>query len=100
MKLKKTFLVLAIVIFMVFSLSFATSDSLAYWATSINGNNNTEVATVTIGTWAQAFPWDINETYAIGDQVTNNGVTYQAKKDNPTKEPGVDGGWNSQWLIV
>lgn len=100
MKLKKTFLALAITIFMVFSLAFATSDSLAYWATSVNGNSNTAVATATIGTWIQAFPWDTNETYVIGDLVTNNGRTYRAKKDNPTKEPGVDGGWNSQWTVV
>lgn len=100
MKLKKTFLALTIVIFMVFSLSFATSDSLAYWATSVNGNNNTDIATVTIGTWAQAFPWDTNETYVIGDLVTNNGTTYRAKKDNPTKEPGVSSGWASQWTVV
>ncbi len=39
-------------------------------------------------------------TYVIGDQVTHNGTTYQAKKDNPTKEPGVSGGWASQWTVL
>ena len=85
--------------FHVFSLSLVTPDSLAYWV-SVTGDTDQVNATVTAGTWDQAFPWDVNETYLIGDVVTNNGVTYKAKKDNPTKEPGVDGGWNSQWTVV
>ncbi len=100
MKIKKAFLLISIAIFMVFSLSFTTSESFAYWASSINDAIDTlQTATVTIGTWSQVFPWDANETYVIGDLVTNNGTTYRAKKDNPTKEPGVDGGWNSQWTV-
>ena len=100
MKIKKAVLTIAIGIFMVFSLSLVTSQTYAYWVSSITGNNDTVSPTATIGTWTQIFPWDANATYAVGDQVTNNGTTYQAKKANPTKEPGVDGGWNSQWLVV
>ena len=98
MKLKKTFLALAIIIFMVFSLSFVTSDSLAYWANGVTITQGSQTSTVTIGTWI--LPWDINTSYLAGDQVTNNGVTYQAKKDNPTKEPGVDSGWTSEWTAL
>ncbi len=100
MKLKRVVLNIAIGIFMVFSLSFATSQTYAYWSSGFAADSEATSDTVTVGTWTQAFPWDANETYAVGDQVTNNGTTYQAKKANPTKEPGVDGGWNSQWLVV
>ncbi len=100
MNIKKISLFISLAIFMVFSLSFATTDSLAYWRSGIDTANNTSSATVSTGTWTQAYPWDTNATYLTGDLVTNNGVTYQAKKDNPTKEPGVDGGWNSQWAVV
>ncbi len=99
MKTKKVFLYLSLTIFMVFSLSLVTPDSLAYWV-SITGDTDQVNTTVTAGTWDQAFPWDSNETYVIGDLVTNNGTTYRAKKNNPTKEPGVDRGWASQWTVV
>lgn len=98
MKIKKTLLSLSLAIFMVFSLSFATSESFAYWASGITGDtSDVASATTTTGTWSQAWPWDANATYVIGDLVTHNGTTYLVKKDNPTKEPGVDGGWTSQW---
>ena len=98
---KKTFLAIAIAIFMVFSLSVTTSESFAYWASSVNGANNiTQTATVTIGTWSQAYPWSSTESYLTGDLVTHNGTTYQAKKDYPTKEPGVQNGWTSEWTVV
>jgi capsule polysaccharide export protein KpsE/RkpR len=98
MKIKQIFLTLSITNFMVFSLSLVTADSFAYWQGSVIVNlDTTQSATVTVGTWAQAFPWDPNATYVIGDIVTNNGVTYTVKKENPTKEPGVDKGWHSEW---
>ncbi len=101
MNIKKTFLTIAIGIFMVFSLSLTASNSFAYWASSIVGDTSaTATANASIGTWDQAFPWDPDETYLIGDLVTNNGSTYKAKKDNPYKEPGVDGGWQSQWTLI
>ena len=100
MNIKKTFLKISIAIFMVFSLSLVTTESFAYWASSVTGNNNSTTATVTIGTWTQVYPWDSGTSYLTGDQVTHNGTTYQAKKDNPTKEPGVDGGWTSQWTAL
>lgn len=98
MKIKKIFLFISIAIFMVFSLSLVTPDSLAYWQGAILGDTSDPAsATVTVGDWGQAFEYDPNATYSIGDIVINNGVEYTAKKDNPTKEPGVDRGWNSQW---
>ncbi len=101
MKINKVFLYLSLAIFMVFSLSLVTPNSFAYWTEGTIGDiSDTASTNVSTGTWTQAFPWDTNATYVTGDLVTNNGTTYQAKKDNPTKEPGVDGGWNSQWTVV
>ena len=100
MKIKKTFLTISIAIFMVFSLSLTTTESFAYWVSSITTTNQSAAPTVTTGTWTAVYPWDSGATYVIGDQVTHNGTTYQAKKDNPTKEPGVSGGWSSQWTVV
>lgn len=99
MKIKRGILYLSLAIFMVFSLSFATADSFAYW-TGITTGDMSDVAstTVTTGTWDQAFPYDANATYLKGDLVTNNGVTYKAKRDNPTSEPGV-GKWNKDWSV-
>ena len=79
MKIKKTFLTISIAIFMVFSLSFATTDSFAYWTAGASGDTS-DIATASV--------------------LTNNGTTYRAKKNNPTKEPGVDRGWASQWTVV
>lgn len=98
MKIKKVFLFLSLAIFMVFSLSLVTADSFAYWQGSASSAEATITATVTTGTWDQAFPWDSNTTYLKGDLVTNNGVTYISKRDNPISEPGV-GKWNKDWGI-
>ena len=100
MNIKKIFLKITIAIFMVFSLSLATTESFAYWTSGLIGASENSEQSVTVGTWTQAFPWDSGTSYLTGDQVTNNGTTYQAKKDNPTKEPGVDGGWSSQWTAL
>jgi len=101
MNIKKTFLALAITIFMVFSLSLTISESFAYWSSGLGADSavNSDV-TVTVGTWTFVAPWDSGTSYAIGDQVTHNGTTYQAKKNNPTKEPGVSSGWKSEWTVV
>ena len=82
--------------FMVLSASFITSDTLAYWV-EVQGNQDTATATVATGNWDQAFPYDANRSYEVGDLVTNNGVTYQAKKSGFLREPGVDNGWKSDW---
>ena len=101
MKIKKNLLTISLAMFMVFSLSFTTSESFAYWTNSVIGDtSDVASASVTTGTWVQAFPWDTNETYSIGDEVTNNGTTYRAKKNNPTREPGVSGGWKSEWTAL
>ncbi|KFZ27187.1 MAG: Carbohydrate binding domain protein [Candidatus Izimaplasma bacterium HR2] len=100
MNIKKIFLSISLATFMVFSLSFTTDESFAYWTAGFLGDSETTAPTVATGTWTQAFPWDANATYVIGNLVTNNGTTYQAKKDNPTKEPGVDKGWASQWTAL
>ena len=100
MNIKKISLYISLAIFMVFSLLFATSDSLAYWRIGIDDTNGISTATVNTGTWTQVYPWDAVTAYITGDQVTHNGVTYQAKKDNPTKEPGVTSGWTSEWTAL
>jgi heme-binding NEAT domain protein len=94
---KRKILRIAIFVFMVLSISLTTSQTLAYWAQPPSIVSTTTTGTVTTGTWEQAFPYDPNATYLDGDLVTNNGVTYSAKGDFPTKEPGVDNGWNSDW---
>ena len=101
MKLTRKILFLAIVSFMFLASSFVTSESYAYWAGSVSGD--TDIATansVSIDTWTYAGPWSSDGTFLTGDLVTHNGSTYSAKTDNPTKEPGVDGGWQSQWTQV
>lgn len=88
---------------MVFSLSLVTPHTFAYWRTSLTGDTHSLTGTTTTtGTWTQTFIvyWDANGTYLSGDIVSHNGVDYRAKKDNPTKEPGVDGGWTSQWTAL
>ena len=100
MNIKKKLLIIAIGIFMVFSLSLTPSESFAYWTGGFAADSAVTSPTVTTGTWTAAYPWDSGMTYVIGDQVTHNGTTYQAKKDNPTKEPGVSGGWASQWTVL
>ena len=101
MNIKKIFLAISIAIFMVFSLSLTTSESFAFWSSGFIGDSaiNPDV-TVTVGTWTFATPWDSGTTYLIGDRVTHNGTTYEAKKDNPTKEPGVAAGWTSEWTAL
>ena len=100
MNIKKTFLAISIAIFMVFSLSLTTTESFAYWTGGFTGNNSSTAPTVTTGTWTQAFPWSSTTSYVIGDLVTHNGSTYSCTKDNASKEPGVSGGWASQWDLV
>jgi hypothetical protein len=91
---------IAILSLVVFSALSVASESYAYWASSITGNNAVDTATVTMGTWQTIPQWDPAGTYLTGDQVVNNGFIYQAKKDNPTKQPGVDNGWTSQWTEI
>lgn len=95
MKKKHRFLKIAIVTFMVLFSSYMSSNTFAYWSNI--DLIDTTVENVNIGEWVQAFQWDPNQTYSAGDQVINNGVIYTAKKDNPTREPGVDSGWNRDW---
>jgi hypothetical protein len=99
MKKKYNILKAAIAIFMVLSTSLVTSDTLAYWAEAQNAQASA-TATVNTGDWAQAFPFDENYSYQVGDLVTNNGVTYEAKKSGSLREPGVDRGWNRDWTQI
>jgi len=96
MKKKHTILKLAIMTFMVLSASFVTSDTLAYWV-EVQGNQETATATVSTGDWDQAFPYQPGGFYEVGDLVTFNGITYQAKKSGNLRQPGVDNGWNRDW---
>lgn len=98
MNKKRKLLNITIVLFMVLSLSLSIGNTLAYWQGDVVGDSDTATAMVDTGEWNQAFPWDPNKTYTVGDRVTNNGVTYEAKKDAPTREPGVTGGWKSEWI--
>lgn len=97
MNKKRKLLNITIVLFMVLSLSLSIGHTLAYWQGDVVGDFDTATATVDTGEWNQAFPYDPNTTYLTGDRVTNNGFIYEAKRDNPTREPGVDGGWNRGW---
>lgn len=93
---KRKILTLAIAIFMVLSFSLTTSKTFAYWA-MVASTTTHSTPMLTTGSWPQVFEWDPNATYLEGDLVTNNGVIYEAKRDNPTREPGVDKGWNRDW---
>ena len=88
---------MVIAIFMVFLLSLTTSESFAYFY-EVSDASNVTSATVSMGeSWPQIFPFDPDAPFAIGDLVLHNGVLYEASKDNPTKEPGIDSGWQSEW---
>ena len=51
MKIKKKLLSLSLAIFMVFSLSFTTSESFAFWATGTTGDiSDVALTSVTTGT--------------------------------------------------
>ena len=102
MNKKRKLLQKAILLFMVLSVPLTTSQTFAYWSDFEVAEPlpYTTTTTFTVGEWEQVLQWDPNATYLTGDQVTNNGITYQAKKDNPTREPGVGGGWNSEWTQI
>ena len=97
MRLKKI-IYYPIIMLMVLLTLYNTSESYAYWSTVKLSDHVNE--TVTIGEWTIIFQWDPNKTYVIGDLVTNNGVTYRAKRNNPTREPGVSNGWSSDWTAL
>jgi hypothetical protein len=72
------------------------NESYAYWASNITGNSDTSSTSATVGTWTFIEPWVAGTSYNVGDQVTHNGGTYEAKKSGILKEPGV-GSWKSDW---
>lgn len=101
MNLKKTIKMTSMILFMVFAISSVTEYSFAYWATNVTAPTDTSTEGIaSVGTWVVYDQWDAGTTYFIGDRVVNNGIVYEAKKNNPTKQPGVDGGWNSQWIQI
>ena len=101
MYLKRLAVKIAVITFMVFAVSSVTEYSYAYWASNIVAPADIDtVGTVSVGTYNYIEPWTIDGVYLIGDQVSNNGVIYQAKKDAPNKEPGIDSGWSSQWTVI
>lgn len=101
MYLKRLAVKIAVITLMVFAVSSVTEYSYAYWASNVLPPTDINtVGTVSVGTYNYIEAWTIDGVYIIGDQVSNNGVIYQAKKDAPTKEPGVDGGWSSQWTAI
>ncbi len=99
MNIKKLALILSLSFLMVSSLSLVNDKTYAYWATNIDVPSiANSVGTINVGAWYPA--WDPNATYLLGDRVEHNGNVYEAKKDNPTKEPGVDSGWQSSWVLI
>lgn len=97
MKKKYNILKAAIMIFVVLSTSLVTSETLAFWA-NVQGAQDSATATVATGDWDQAFSYDANYSYQVGDLVINNGVIYEATKSGFLLEPTGGGGkWNSQW---
>lgn len=48
--------------------------------------------------WTGAY--DGGATYVISDAVSSGGSSYVAIVDNPTTEPGVDPGWESEWMLL
>lgn len=101
MNIKRYVYRFTMILIMVFALSSVTEYSYAYWATNLQGDIalNPDLTTTT-GSWTFAPQWDANTTYSIGDRVTNNGIIYEAKKNSPNREPGVDSGWASQWIQI
>lgn len=97
MRMKRTLLIVSIATLMVLSSLFLVNETYAYWRNDVLGASDAATATVATGEWDQIFQWDPNATYLTGDVVENNGVFYEAKRDNPTREPGVDRGWNRGW---
>lgn len=43
--------------------------------------------------------WSTHQ-YSTGDAVSNGGSSYVATVDNPTTEPGVDPGWEDEWMLL
>lgn len=101
MNLKHLALKIAVITIMVFAVSSVTEYSYAYWASNVTAPSNINtVGDVGVGIFDYYELWTIDGVYLTGDQISHNGVIYQAKKDNPTKEPGVDSGWTSQWTVI
>jgi chitodextrinase len=94
---KHRILKIAIMTLMVLSTSLVTSDTLAYWSNGLQTSSNNAIASIAVGDWNQVLQWDSNATYNEGDQVINDGVIYTAKRNNPSREPGVDKGWQRDW---
>jgi hypothetical protein len=98
MNLKKIVLSIAMIVFMVFAISGVAEDTFAYWASNVTPPANiSDTTTTSTGTWTQAFQYDPNTSYSVGDVVTNNGITYTAKKSGILREPGVASGWARDW---
>lgn len=99
MKIKKVFLTISLAIFMVFSLSLITPNSLAYWS-KITGDSSQVSAISEVGDWDQVFPWDANTNYIKKDIIIYNGVKYIAKKNNTNIEPEVTYKWFRYWREI
>ncbi|QMS84625.1 hypothetical protein [Candidatus Xianfuyuplasma coldseepsis] len=98
MDIKRVIKKVAIMTFMIFTISSVTDNTFAYWTTNVLGPaDGTTTGTVLVGTWTTVSPYDPNTSYNIGDLVENNGITYEAKKSGLLKEPGVETGWKSEW---
>ena len=100
MGIKRRLLSFFVLSFMVFSSLLGISHSYAYWIGGVAGASETANITVSTGEWNQAFEWDPDATYSTGDRVTNNGIIYEAKRNNPDREPGVDNGWRRDWTEI
>lgn len=101
MNVKRYVIKIAVMIIMVFAISSVTENSYAYWVSNVTVPSDTStLGDVGIGNWAIVEPWSSVVTYNIGDQVTHNGTTYEAKKVNTNVEPGVVNGWKGSWTVI
>ncbi|MFW6298248.1 MAG: carbohydrate-binding protein [Bacillota bacterium] len=98
MRFKQQLSVFFVLTLMVSSSLFVMSGSHAFWRGEVIGSNTTASAMMETGEWDQVFQWDPGASYSEGDTVENNGQLYEAKRDNPNREPGVDKGWNKYWF--
>ncbi len=92
---KKTILTIAVFVFMALWSLFFVSRTHAHWSdVELSAFTSPDL---TIGEWSLLLEWDPDATYSEGDIVSYNGVLYQARRENPIREPGVDGGWQRDW---
>ena len=96
MKRKKVLLMRVLFLLVLFGLtSLTTSNTYAYWASSVASSQQNANALVSVGTWTLTNEWQSGVAYNTDDIVTFNGITYRSLRNNNTKTPGANG--SAQW---